>query len=99
MASETAKATDQRPKIAALVADAFQEEEYFFPKVALERSGLPSQGCVLSQGARRDVQLFRADWPAGCRPCDCGRPGPRTMWRPSFQAVQKALPCLPKILA
>jgi hypothetical protein len=23
--------TDQRPKIAALVADAFQEEEYFFP--------------------------------------------------------------------
>jgi hypothetical protein len=27
--------TDQRPKIAALVADAFQEEEYFFPKLAL----------------------------------------------------------------
>jgi hypothetical protein len=27
--------TDRRPKIAALVADAFQEEEYFFPKIAL----------------------------------------------------------------
>ena len=25
--------TDRRPKIAALVADAFQEEEYFFPKI------------------------------------------------------------------
>jgi len=31
--------TDQRPKIAALVADAFQEEEYFFPKVALNEAG------------------------------------------------------------
>ena len=31
--------TDQRPKIAALVADAFQEEEYFFPKVALNEGG------------------------------------------------------------
>ena len=29
---------DQRPKIAALVADAFQEEEYFFPKVALNEA-------------------------------------------------------------
>jgi len=26
-------------KIAALVADAFQEEEYFFPKIALQRAG------------------------------------------------------------
>src|SRR5262249_557322 len=31
--------TDQRPKIAALIADAFQEEEYFFPKVALNEAG------------------------------------------------------------
>ena len=30
---------DQRPKIAALVADAFQEEENFFPKVALNEAG------------------------------------------------------------
>jgi protease I len=30
---------DQRPKIAALIADAFQEEEYFFPKVALNEAG------------------------------------------------------------
>src|SRR5262245_38951677 len=31
--------TDQRPKIAALIADAFQEEEYFFPKIALDEAG------------------------------------------------------------
>jgi putative intracellular protease/amidase len=31
--------TNQRPKIAALIADAFQEEEYFFPKVALNEAG------------------------------------------------------------
>src|SRR5262245_21018231 len=31
--------TDRRPKIAALVADAFQEEEYFFPKIALTEAG------------------------------------------------------------
>src|SRR5262249_44615233 len=31
--------TDQLPKIAALMADAFQEEEYFFPKVALNEAG------------------------------------------------------------
>jgi protease I len=30
---------DQRPKIAALVADAFQEEGYFFPKIALNEAG------------------------------------------------------------
>ena len=30
---------DARPKIAALVADAFQEEEYFFPKIALNEAG------------------------------------------------------------
>ena len=39
--------TDQRPKIAALVADAFQEEEYFFPKVALNEAG-SSRGGVLA---------------------------------------------------
>lgn len=31
--------TDERPKIAALVADAFQEEEFLFPKVALNEAG------------------------------------------------------------
>jgi deglycase len=31
--------TDRRPKIAALIADAFQEEEYFFPKIALNEAG------------------------------------------------------------
>ena len=39
--------TDQRPKIVALVADAFQEEEYFFPKVALNEAG-SSRGGVLA---------------------------------------------------
>jgi len=34
--------TDRRPKIAALVADAFQEEEYFFPKVALNEAVHPA---------------------------------------------------------
>jgi len=31
--------TDRSPKIAALVADAFQEEEYFLPKLALNEAG------------------------------------------------------------
>jgi putative intracellular protease/amidase len=31
--------TDRRPKIAALIADAFPQEEYFFPKVALNEAG------------------------------------------------------------
>src|SRR5262245_875349 len=31
--------TDPRPKIAALVADAFREEEYFLPKIALNEAG------------------------------------------------------------
>jgi deglycase len=30
---------DGRPRIAALVADAFQEEEYFLPKIALNEAG------------------------------------------------------------
>jgi protease I len=33
--------TDRRPKIAALVADGFQEEEFFFPKIALNEAGYP----------------------------------------------------------
>jgi hypothetical protein len=33
--------TEERPKVAALVADGFQEEEYFFPKVALNEAGYP----------------------------------------------------------
>jgi predicted TIM-barrel fold metal-dependent hydrolase len=31
--------TDRRPKIVDLLADAFQEEEYFFPKIALNEAG------------------------------------------------------------
>ena len=41
--------TDQRPKIAALVADAFQEEEYFFPKVALNEAGYQIEVVSLRQ--------------------------------------------------
>src|SRR5262245_40826019 len=36
--------TDQRQKIAALIADAFQEEESFFPKVALNDAGYQVEG-------------------------------------------------------
>jgi protease I len=31
--------TDDRPRVAALIADAFQEEEYIFPKFALNEAG------------------------------------------------------------
>lgn len=31
--------SDRRPTIAALVADAFQEEDYFLPKIALNEAG------------------------------------------------------------
>ena len=31
--------TDRPPRIAALIADGFQEEEYFFPKIALNEAG------------------------------------------------------------
>jgi len=39
---------DQRPKIAALVADAFQEEEYFFSQGRPQRGRLSSRGGVLA---------------------------------------------------
>jgi hypothetical protein len=42
-------------KIAALVADAFQEEEYFFPKVALNEGGYQVEVVFLAQGAGRDL--------------------------------------------
>ena len=35
--------TDKPMKIAALVGDAFQEEEYFFPKVALKKPAMRSR--------------------------------------------------------
>jgi protease I len=42
-------------KIAALVADGFQEEEYFLPKVALQRGGFETE--VLSS-SRGPVEMF-----------------------------------------
>jgi len=47
--------TDQRPKIAALVGDAFQEEEYFFPKVALNEAGYQVE--VVSSGGE-PVEIY-----------------------------------------
>ena len=55
--------TDQRPKIAALVADAFQEKEYLFPKIALNEAGYqvgPREVEVLVKAfedALRELQL------------------------------------------
>ncbi len=47
--------TNQRPKIAALIADAFQEEEYFFPKVALNEAGYQVE--VVSSG-KQPVEIY-----------------------------------------
>src|SRR5207245_8117288 len=47
--------TNQRPKIAALIADAFQEEEYFFPKVALNEAGYQVE--VVSSG-EQPVEIY-----------------------------------------
>jgi putative intracellular protease/amidase len=42
--------TGQR-KIAALLADAFQEEEFFFPKVALNRAGYSVEVVSIEKGS------------------------------------------------
>jgi len=44
-------------KIAALVADAFQEEEYFFPKVALNDCG---RDAGIKNNSHRDDGINRA---------------------------------------
>lgn len=49
-------------KIAALVADGFQEEEYFLPKVALQRAGF--EIAVLSTG-REPVEMYSFFSPTG----------------------------------
>ena len=47
--------SDHRPRIAALVADAFQEEEYFFPKIALNEAGYQVE--VISSG-KEPVEIY-----------------------------------------
>jgi len=47
--------TNQRPKIAALIADAFQGEEYSFPKVALNQGGCRVE--VVSSG-KQPVEIY-----------------------------------------
>jgi putative intracellular protease/amidase len=90
--------TDRRPKIAALIADAFQEEEYFFPKVALNEAGYEVE--VVSS-RKEPVEIYSYFARTGLLDVERAitEAGPRTMWASSFQVAQKALPCLPKIHA
>ena len=90
--------TDRRPKIAALVADAFQEEEYFFPKIALNEAGYQVE--VVSS-RKEPVEIYSYSREPGCWMSTVRSPkrGPRTMWASTFQVVQRTLPCLPKIPA
>jgi deglycase len=66
----------QRPKIAALVADAFQEEEYFFPKVALNEAGYQVE--VVSS-RKEPVEIYSYFARTGLLDVDCAiaeaRPG------------------------
>jgi deglycase len=45
-------------KIAALVADAFQEEEYFFPKIALQNAGFAIEVVSLREGTVEMYSIF-----------------------------------------
>ena len=54
--------TPARGKIAALVADGFQEEEYFLPKVALQQAGFQVE--ALSTG-REPVEIYSFFSPTG----------------------------------
>jgi S-adenosylmethionine:tRNA ribosyltransferase-isomerase len=86
----------RRPKIAALVADAFQEEEYFFPRSPSMRLATGSRWCPHARSRSRFTATSRepACWTSSVR---SWKPAPRTMSASSFQVVQKAQPCLPKI--
>ena len=90
--------TDQRPKIAALVADAFQEEEYFFPKVALNEAGYQVE--VVSS-RKQAVEIYSYFARTGLLDVEraIADARPEDYVGVLFQVAQKALPCLPKILA
>jgi protease I len=49
----------QSIKIAALVADGFQEEEFFFPKIALNRAGYAVEVVSLGQSSIEMYSFFR----------------------------------------
>jgi hypothetical protein len=51
--------TDQRPKIAALLADAFQEEEYFFPRSPSTRLATRSRWCPQARSRWRFTVISR----------------------------------------
>jgi protease I len=48
-----------RRKIAALLADAFQEEEFFFPKVALNKAGYSVEVVSIEKGSIEIYSYFR----------------------------------------
>ena len=89
---------DQRPKIAALVADAFQEEEYFFPKVALNEAGYRVE--VVSS-RKEPVEIYSYFARTGLLDVErlSTKPAPRTMWASSFQVAPRAPHCWPRTLA
>ena len=80
---------DQRPKIAALVADAFQEEEYFFPKVALNEAGYRVE--VVSS-RKEPVEIYSYFGEPACWMSSVlsTKPAPRTMWASSFRVAPRA---------
>ena len=87
--------TDQRPKIAALIADAFQEEEYFFPKVALNEAGYDVE--VVSS-RKEPVEIYSYFARTGRLDVDRAivDARPEDYAGVLIPVVQKARPCLPK---
>jgi protease I len=49
----------QKMKVAALVADAFQEEEFFFPKVALNKAGYTVETVSIGKGPVEIYSFFQ----------------------------------------
>jgi putative intracellular protease/amidase len=49
----------QEMKVAALLADAFQEEEFFFPKVALNKAGYTVETVSIGKGPVEIYSFFR----------------------------------------
>jgi putative intracellular protease/amidase len=78
-----------RPKIAALVADAFQEEEYFFPKVALNEAGYEVE--VVSSH-KEPVEIYSYFARTGGSPARglCGRAHSRRCKKPRFACRRSA---------
>ena len=90
--------TDQLPKIAALIADAFQEEEYFFPKVALNEAGYQVE--VVSS-RKQPVEIYSYFARTGLLDVEraIADARPEDYVGVLIPAAPKALPCSQKILA